>query len=65
MPADIVHTCDSRTPVCPCGRRWDYRSGSGEPGDSYRYTSAAVIERYRALYGEHPDAARTEVSHVG
>lgn len=48
-----VHVCDSTRPVCACGRRWEYRCG--EPG-SYRYTSAAVVERYRALYGEHDTA---------
>lgn len=53
-----MHVCDSRVPVCSCGWRWDYRMGSGEVGDPYRYTSAAVIERYRALYGEHPDAVQ-------
>ena len=51
-----VHVCDSTRPVCPCGRRWDYRtSGPDEPP---RYTSAWVVARFEALYGAHPTAER-------
>lgn len=48
------HTCDSRVPVCPCGRRWEYRTDG--PNEPARYTSEAAVELYRVLYGRHPTA---------
>jgi hypothetical protein len=41
--------CDSTVPVCDCGRRWEFRS---KWLGTTTYTSALVVERYRALYGE-------------
>lgn len=53
QPVTRPHVCDSSAPVCPCGRRWGYAI-TDEQGT--RYTSAAVIARYAALYGAHPTA---------
>lgn len=51
-----VHVCDSTRPACTCGRAWDYRVSP--EGDAPRFTSAAVVARFEALYGAHPYAVR-------
>lgn len=51
-----AHVCDSTRPTCPCGRTWDFRVSP--EGEAQRFTSAAVVARFEALYGRHPYAVR-------
>jgi hypothetical protein len=49
------HVCDATIPVCTCGHVWEYRV---EDKYGVRYTSALVVTRFRALYGEPQGTTR-------
>lgn len=56
-----AHWCkDATIPVCAeCGRRWEFVTVSSD--GSRTYTSAKVVAKYAALYGDPPKGFFVEV----
>lgn len=49
------HLCSGLASICSCGHRWDYYSESRNRHTGLverHYTSAALVAKYRAIYGE-------------